>query len=387
MPAMTLDDAVFPNYKNLLGADDTLSQLIKAATPLPALGISESMAKMLKNSQLAAMTLPVWANLIGSSPWQESLKNARFPEQTFSNELRSLAALARPFADAGAALAAQHAATITGLSGFSKVLVEAVRTPDFIREAALAQNWQKHLLTDWADVARQPFVPTWTTQLESIGKLMAEAQRHVSTAWSNEEEADEGEQETDLAGALLDLNHRFEEFTITSAADVRTLRSEIQTFYVSTVAGMQHDVQELVKAGKSPMARFILAATIYGAFISLITLPNLIDWYIGKLGHTVPTQEQVVTKQDLVQFKAELIDSVKQIAAEQGRLRVVARAVRVRSKPNTKSAVLGVLTEGQEVSQLDSDGKYVYVSFQDVDALPVHGWVLKKYLERAHNGR
>lgn len=381
---MALDDAAFPNHKNLLGIDNTLSQLIKAATPIRTLGISESVTKMLNSNQLSGFATPKWANVLGTSHWQDGLKNAHFLENTFSNELRSLAALAQPLAGLGAEFSSQHAADLAGFTGISKALAEAARAPDIWQHAAFARNWQKDLITDWAALARQPFIPTWTTQLQSIGKLMGEAQEYLNTAGAASEEVVTGDRpELHVADAINALSIRLDGFVVTSAADVAVLRQEMNAHFATTVADIQTSIVELAKAGKSPLAKFALIFGIVSSFLTLISFPAYIDWCIIKMQSHVPVTEQAVTKQELKEFKAELIDSVKRISAQQGKLWVVERAVRVRSKPSPKSASLGVLSAGLQITQLDSVGKYIYISLQDVDALPVHGWVLKKYLKRS----
>lgn len=381
---MALDDDDFPNDKNLLGIDYTLSQLMKTAAPFRTLGISQSVAKMMINSQHKGFIMPKWANVLGILHWQDGLKNARFLENAFSNELRSLSTLAQPSASSGAVLSFRHAPDLTSLTGISRALAKAVRAPGIWQYAAFARNWQKDLITGWSAQARQPLVPAWTTQLQGIGKLMGEAQDYLDTAWADSEVGESGEEpELHIAVAINALSIRLDGFVITSSADVAVLRQEMNAYFTTTVADIQAGVVELSKAGKSPLVKFALIIGIVGSFLTIISFPAYIDWCIIKMHNYVPVAEQAVTKQELKEFKAQLIDSVKLISAQQSKLWVVERAVRVRSKPNSKSASLGILSPSWQVTQLDSVGKYIYIFFQDVDKLPVHGWVLKKYLKRS----
>lgn len=57
--------------------------------------------------------------------------------------------------------------------------------------------------------------------------------------------------------------------------------------------------------------------------------------------------EQPATKANLRQINAELVDSVKQIAAWHGKLRMIRRAMRLPVKPNLKSLGVGVVGVNQ----------------------------------------
>ena len=378
---MSILDSI-PDYSKLLGNYNSLSNLVKAAQPLQALAMSNSLSGILNSSRLAALASPPWAEVLGSAKWQQSLKAAGLLNVPLVPGLQSLAALSQPLAAAQLAVPGSALANISSLSSVSRLLADAFRTSELVQQAASVQQWQKHLLTDWASLTRQLTTPAWTTQLQSIGKLMGEAQNYLDAAWAEVEDPESEEIPVlDVAGALNALHNRLDGFAIASAADVAALRQEMNTHFATTVADIQANVVELTKAGKSPLAKFALIIGIVGSFLTIVAFPSFIDWCITKM-ERVPVAEQPATKQELQAFKAELLDSIKQFSASQGKLRMVQRPVRLRLKPNLRSQVVGTVAQGVQVTVLDSVGKYVYVSYQDLDRLPMHGWVPKKYLKR-----
>ncbi|MCA8831981.1 SH3 domain-containing protein [Hymenobacter pini] len=95
------------------------------------------------------------------------------------------------------------------------------------------------------------------------------------------------------------------------------------------------------------------------------------------------SQPEAATKKDLAKFTsniARLIQVANKAAARTGIVYQVERAVQVHLKPNRRSLVIDKLSPNKVVMVLRKKGKWVYISFQDDNKEPVHGWALKKYL-------
>lgn len=380
---MSLHNSI-PDYGKLLGNYNGLSNMVKAAQPLQALALSNSLSGILNSSRLAALVSPPWAEVLGSAKWQQTIKAAGLLNVPLVPGLQSLAALAQPLADLHLKLPAHTLANVSSLSNISRVLADAFRVSELVQQAASVHGVQQQLLTDWALASKgASALAAWTTQFQSLGSLVAQTQEFIQRL--HEEVDVDGSPEDDVAfdDTFDGLEAQFANFRVESAADVAQLRIEMNGFFANLTAQVATGVQQLEQAGNSPLARFNLKLGIISGLLGIISFITFIDWCYSKVEAHVHPLEQPATKADLRHLKAELIDSVKQIAAGQGKLRLVRRALRLRVKPTTKSLGVGVVAVGQQVMVLDSLGKYAYVSYQDVDRLPMNGWVLKKYLKRS----
>ena len=91
----------------------------------------------------------------------------------------------------------------------------------------------------------------------------------------------------------------------------------------------------------------------------------------------------VATKQDLVSCEAKLIQTITEKLKIQKEFRTTNRSCPVFLKPSNKTLVIEALPENFEVVCLQTNHKWVYVSFAGKsDNLPKTGWILKKYLDR-----
>jgi hypothetical protein len=93
------------------------------------------------------------------------------------------------------------------------------------------------------------------------------------------------------------------------------------------------------------------------------------------------TQQQAVTMEQLTTYGAQLIDSIKTTIREQKEYRLVDRPCRVYVKPKFKSYVITQLNNSQEIIILQSEHKWVQISFTDKqDGRTETGWIQKKYI-------
>ncbi|GAB2797795.1 hypothetical protein HNQ93_004048 [Hymenobacter luteus] len=379
---MSIHDSI-PDYGKLFGSYNNLSNLAKAVQPLHDLITANSMSGILDNVRLASLVASPWAEVLGSAKWQQTIKAAGLLNVPLVPGLQSLEALAQPLADFQLKFPAHTLANLSSLGSISRMLADAFQTSDLIKQAASVQGMQQQLLTDWAVASKlaNPLA-AWATQFQSLGSLVAQTQDFIQRLQQEVDAEDATDTDADFDETFEDFGAQFANFRVESAADVALLRSEMNGFFASLSAQVATGVQQLEQAGNSPLARFNLKLGIISGLLGIISFITFIDWCYSKVEARVHPLEQPATKADLRQLKAELIDSVKQIAAGQGKLRTVKRALRLRIKPNPKSLGVDVVGVGQQVMVLDSLGKYVYISFQDADRLPMNGWVLKKYLKR-----
>lgn len=183
-----------------------------------------------------------------------------------------------------------------------------------------------------------------------------------------------------VTAVLEPLRTRLEGFEVATAEDVAELRAYLEELYATLVAAVSLAVSRLLRTGRTAGASMLLFAGTLGGFLTLVSVPSAIDWYIAKAENMADPLHEAATKRDLQQLKADVIASIKQAAAERNQLRTVARRLRVRAKPNERATCLGTVEAGQQVVVLSSVGKRAYISYQDIDRLPMTGWVLKKYL-------
>lgn len=116
----------------------------------------------------------------------------------------------------------------------------------------------------------------------------------------------------------------------------------------------------------------------------------LVFWFsiltaaVGAYGYVEQKlQPEAATKKDLEKFTStvtQLIKIVNKNTTRKGAVYQVERTARVYLKPNLRSLLISSLKPQKVVMVLRKKGKWVYISFQDDDQDPMHGWVLKKYL-------
>ena len=97
----------------------------------------------------------------------------------------------------------------------------------------------------------------------------------------------------------------------------------------------------------------------------------------------VKTKPEPATKEDLVKFKREIIKGIEAKLKEEKEYRTTNRICNVRLKPKMKTAILTNLPIGFDVIVLQTNHKWMYVSYiNSLDNLPQTGWILKKYLNK-----
>lgn len=93
--------------------------------------------------------------------------------------------------------------------------------------------------------------------------------------------------------------------------------------------------------------------------------------------------EEAVTQTELEDFKRELQETIETKFKDTRDIRVIERSCNLRLNPATGTHVIKVLNPGTEVVIIQTSDKWVYVSLMDeVNSVPILGWVYKKYLKK-----
>lgn len=384
----------YPNnhLEGLMGLSEKYEKLFRPAAQLSESALAMSAARALK----------------AASPYLEVRErlNARLPKSTglfallesshharsIAGQLQSLSSLTKPFEHKLAALRtptsewaalrqplvdmtpiqALYQQQQPQLTVFSQQLAESVRSAqhfaDLLRPGLEALTpgglWSSRLM-EWADRFD-------AASAEFCGQPALEG-----------EDAGVAEQDGAVMASILEpLGHRLDALEVVSAADVAALRAYLEDVYAAITTAIGLAVSKMLRTGHGAAASMLLYAGTLGGFLTLVGLPGMVDSYVARLDTLRHPEHAATTREDLRQLKAVLLGSIKQMAAEQGQLRTVGRRLRVRAKPSERAVCLGTIQAGQQVVVLGLAGKRAYISYQDVDQLPMHGWVLKKYLNR-----
>lgn len=117
-------------------------------------------------------------------------------------------------------------------------------------------------------------------------------------------------------------------------------------------------------------------------FWKLLTLLGFILAVMGEARNWLPKPEYA-TKQEVETVIKEQFGIYEKKLKEDKEFRITSRVCKVMSKPRLKSIVIEKLPIDFEVTVLQVNHKWVYVSyFSPVDNLPQTGWILKKYLDK-----
>lgn len=117
-------------------------------------------------------------------------------------------------------------------------------------------------------------------------------------------------------------------------------------------------------------------------FWKLLTLLGFILAVMGEGRNWLPKPEYA-TKQEVETVIKEQFGIYEKKLKEDKKFRITSRVCKVMSKPRLKSLVIEKLPIDFEVTVLQVNHKWVYVSyFSPVDNLPQTGWILKKYLDK-----
>lgn len=117
-------------------------------------------------------------------------------------------------------------------------------------------------------------------------------------------------------------------------------------------------------------------------FWKLLTLLGFILAVMGEARNWLPKPEYA-TKQEVETVIKEQFGIYEKKLKEDKEFRITSRVCKVMSKPRLKSLVIEKLPIEFEVTVLQVNHKWVYVSyFSPVDHLPQTGWIMKKYLDK-----
>jgi len=384
----------YPNnhLEGLMGLSEKYEKLLRPAAQLSESALAMSAARALKAANpYLEMQERINARLPKPTGFFALLESTQYA-RSIAGQLQSLSALTRPFEH-------QLAALRTPMSEWA-----ALRQPmvDMAPFRALHQQQQTQLAAFGQQLAEsvrgvQHFADLMRPSLEALtpgglwsSRLMEWADRFDAAAADFDDLPELGREDagvaeqggTGMASTLEPLGSRLETFEVVTAADVAALRAYLADVYAAITTAIGLAVSKMLRTGHGAAAGLVLYAGTMGGFLTLVGLPLMVDSYIARLDILRHPEHAAATKEDLRQLKADVLASVKQMAAEQGQLRTVDRRLRVRAKPTEKATCLGTVQAGQQVVVLGLAGKRAYISYQDVDQLPMHGWVLKKYLNR-----
>lgn len=117
-------------------------------------------------------------------------------------------------------------------------------------------------------------------------------------------------------------------------------------------------------------------------FWKLLTLLGFILAVMGEARNWLPKPEYA-TKQEVETVIKEQFGIYEKKLKEDKEFRITSRVCKVMSKPRLKSLVIEKLPIDFEVTVLQVNHKWVYVSYlSPVDNLPQTGWIMKKYLDK-----
>lgn len=116
-------------------------------------------------------------------------------------------------------------------------------------------------------------------------------------------------------------------------------------------------------------------------FWKLLTLLGFVLAFLSEARNWIPKPEYA-TKQEIETIIKEQFTIYEKKLREDKEFRITNRICKVMSKPALKSLVIEKLPQDFEVTVLQVNHKWIYVSyFGPKDNLPQTGWILKKYLE------
>ena len=393
------------HLEGLMGLSEKYNQLVRPVALFPNLTLSAGIAQAMKMANPYLEMQERLNALLPKNPNFARILEANQYAQSIAAQFQSLSALARPFAQADLAAlkkplgdwakAQQNLVTLSNpLGDWVKVQQNFLDNAPFqalqqqsTQLAALSKRFTQNLsglqhIADWARTSNSVLSPAlWSTRLMDWAADfdVAFAEFDAQVAYDSAQE-DAAAATPGMADTLAPLSAQFETLDVVTAGDVAALRAYFEELYKALATAVSLAVSHLMRNGKVAAAGLLVFAGSWGGFLTLLGVPLLLTSYIEKVDTWRNPEHAAATKEDLNRLKADIIDIIKQQAAAQGQLRTVARRLRVRVKPNEKSACLGTVEAGQQVVVLSLKGKRAYISYQDVDQLPVHGWVLKKYL-------
>ena len=379
----------YPNnhLEGLMGLSEKYEKLIRPAALFSELALATSAAKALK---IANPFLEIQEHIHAFLPKQtdfSALLESTQYVQSIASQLQSLSALIRP-------LEHQLAALQTPLTEWAALRQPVVDMAPFqalqqqqTQLASLGQQLAENFrgvqgLSDLIRPSLELLTPggLWPSRLlEWADKFdAASAELDDQPALGGEDVGIAEQDRAGMASTLEPLGYQLETLEIVTAADVAALRAYLEDVYAAITTAIGLVVSKLLRTGHGATASVLLYAGTLGGFLTLVGLPSMVDSYITRVDTLRHPEHAAATKGDLRQLKADVLASIKQMAAAQGQLRTAGRRLRVWAKPTERATCLGTIEAGQQVVVLGLAGKRAYISYQDVDQLPMHGWVLKK---------
>lgn len=117
-------------------------------------------------------------------------------------------------------------------------------------------------------------------------------------------------------------------------------------------------------------------------FWKLLTILGVILAVMGEARNWLPKKEYA-TKQEVEALIKEQFGIYEKKLKEDKQSRIISRVCKVMSKPRLKSFLIEKLPVDFEVTVLQVNHKWIYVSyFSPSDNLPQTGWIMKKYLDK-----
>lgn len=117
-------------------------------------------------------------------------------------------------------------------------------------------------------------------------------------------------------------------------------------------------------------------------FWKLLAILSFIFALMGEVRNWLPKPDYA-TKQEVETVIKEQFGIYEQKLKEDKEFRITSRDCKVMSKPRLKSLVIDKLPIDFEVTVLQVNHKWIYVSyFSPSDNLPQTGWIMKKYLDK-----
>lgn len=117
-------------------------------------------------------------------------------------------------------------------------------------------------------------------------------------------------------------------------------------------------------------------------FWKILTLLGFIITLTGEARNWIPKPEYA-TRQEVETLISKQFAIYQNKLKEDKEFRIVDRVCKVLSRPGSKAVLIESLPVGFEVTILQFNNKWVYVTyFSPVDNLPKTGWIMKKYLTK-----
>jgi hypothetical protein len=370
------------------GLNSSVAAAIQAAAaPLASMQNSSAIAAALRASSFPANIASSFA--IGSA-MSDALRdaiaaNAKLPV-SLSTSLSSLAAIVGPNSKLARQLAEMN--SVVNSSSISPLLQPNYLAGAGISKAAADVALRFKELNELQQAvfgglrvqaaAALPVLPLgWLTQNQSIqstiGSVLSDlAEQAIKTG--NWEDLDYG---IEIGETVLTFGDQL-------LSRVAIAKEAVDAF-VAWMERMMTIIILLPKHKAMPYVSFLLL--LLGVFSDSIGVGTFLKEQIHPAPEPARVQipSNLATKADvaLLNQKFEQMRTVLTlVAAQEGEGRTVARTALIKAKPSSDSFTIGKAIKGTTVVVLRKQKKWVYISCQDMDDQPMHGWVQKKYLAR-----